>query len=378
MSRAWLIFTTKLLDLLAMRGWLLVLFLLPLLLGSIAGTANLANRAPVVELAIIDEDQTAASQTLIRRLAENDSLRIESSDASRQRLDRQQIDGLLTIREGYSDHLAVLNEADLWLEPASQSLTVSIIEEAVAAAVLPSYAHAVIMDRLTSRYQQLDRSPPDNLAAALQASMEAYAAGDARLNITYVGNVQPVPVLTHVVTDDSMEVFFLSIYAVLGGLVLAGDDLRRRLSVTHSGLLADYLATQGALLLIGSVQILLYSVVMARMMDLPVRPEQIGILMVFLILMLGISQLFQLIARRVRLFISLLILLVLAIAGGCFFQLPEKLLRLIGQYSPHGWALSRIRGFPTLPIGVPLLFTLLCLICGYLWQKHLAARPAAG
>lgn len=377
MSRAWLIFTTKLLDLLAMRGWLLALFLLPLLLGSIAGTANLANRSPVVELAVIDEDQSPASQNLINRLAANDSLRLHSSDHPRRLLDQQQIDGLLTIRKGYADHLAGLDDVDLLLEPASRSLTVTIIEEAVAAAVLPAHAHALITERLSQRYQQLDMIQPPDLAAGLQASMDAYAAGDARLNMTYIGEVQPVPVLTYVVTDDSMEVFFLSIYAVLGGLVLAGDDLRRRLSTTHSGLLADYIATQCALLLVGFAQILLYSTIMAGIMKLPLRVETVGLLTVFLILMLGISQPFQLIARGVRLFVSLLILLVLAIAGGSFFQLPGKLLRLIGQYSPHGWVLSRIRGFPALPVWVPLLIALFCLIFGYLWQKRQASRPAA-
>ena len=61
----------KLIDLLAMRGLMLTFALAPLILGLLAGTANLANQDPEIHLAIVDLDQTAASASLAARLRDS-------------------------------------------------------------------------------------------------------------------------------------------------------------------------------------------------------------------------------------------------------------------------------------------------------------------
>jgi len=119
------------------------------------------------------------------------------------------------------------------------------------------------------------------------------------------------------------------------------------------------------LYLLGLVQILCYTGAMRLLMGSPFVPGHVGTLAVYLLLMLGLGQLTVLFDAGHRLYFSLLVLLVMGIAGGVFFQLPEKILTGIGQYVPHGWALTRIREGVVLPVWIP----------GALGFLLLAARP---
>jgi len=199
--------------------------------------------------------------------------------------------------------------------------------------------------------------------------MAAYAVKEAKLKVTYIGSIRTVPTLTFVVSDYSMEVFFLSIYAVLGAITLSRSDLRRRLASTRRGLSLDYAASLIALFLLGLLQILLYTGAMRLLMQSPLRLSEILLLAVYLALVIGLGQLLSLLEHSLRLYLSLLILLLLSISGGCFFQLSEKLLSRIGQYTPQGWVLSRLKNYGALPVYVPLLAAVAMLLLGYFLQK---------
>jgi hypothetical protein len=109
-------------------------------------------------------------------------------------------------------------------------------------------------------------------------------------------------------------------------------------------------------------------------MHAPVKLADVGLLSVFLVLMLGLGQLLSLIGRNLRLYLSLFLLLLSAVAGGCFFQLSEKLLRTLGQYTPHGWLMSQLKGYPSQPFYLPLLLGFLLLALGYFLQISRVAK----
>ena len=361
----------KLIDLLAMRSLMVVLVAVPLALGLIAGSANLANQNPEVRLAIVDQDQTEASASLVGRLQQSGwtVVQADSADAQRQLL-RQKIDGIITIETGYSESLTTLEESKISYIQAEGSLVASIVREAVAAAIIPDYSKRAMLAEIEARYAKIGLIPPEDLAEQFVASMAAYAVKEARLKVTYVGSIQTVPTLTFVVSDYSMEVFFLSIYAVLGAITLSRSDLRRRLASTRHGLSLDYATSIIALFLLGLLQILLYTGSMRLLMQSPLRLSEILLLLVYLTVVLGLGQLLSLLEHSLRLYLSLLILLLLSIAGGCFFQLSEKLLSHLGQYTPQGWVLSRLKNYGALPFYVPLLAASAMLLLGFFLQKR--------
>ena len=373
-----IIFKLKAMDVLAMKGLVASLFLMPLLFGWIAGAANIANVAPDIRLALTDQDQTDASNQLIGRLLLNgwDITVTDEQEAARMMV-RNQIDGLVTVEAGYERSLADLDESYLYYEPAEGSLVTTVVREAIAAAVLPAHAEEVLLQRVRRRYAHIGKDIPNHLDQDFRTAMSEYASGKASLRIDYIGRIHTEPALTFVISDYAMEVFFLSIYAILGGLTLAGGGFRRRLASTNKGIAADYFSTLAALFCLGSLQIVLYSTVMSLAMQSVLRMQDLLYLMLFLLMMLGISQLFQLISQNIRLYLSLLTVLLLSIAGGCFFPLSELLMRSVGQFTPHGWTLGMIRGYPALPVFYPVALSVILILFGYYLQKYKAAGSVA-
>jgi hypothetical protein len=372
--RYWTILRLKLIDLLSIRGLMIIFAVIPLLLGLIAGTANLSNLRPDIRLAVADLDQTEDSLAMIGRLRENGwDVRVMSEKEAARMLLQKKVDGIVTIDKGYSDGLSDLKKPFLKYEELEGSLITTLVREAVSAAVLPDYSRRYLFERIRRRYEKTGQEMPAGLEETFAAAIDAYASGNARVNVKYIGSVKPVSVLTIVASDYSMEIFFLSIYAVLGIIILSGSDLRRRLAAARHGILLDYAASIAALFLVGLAQALIYTGAMRLLMQTVFRLGDFLLIAVFLLLMLGFGQLLSLIGQSLRLYLSLLLLLLSAIAGGCFFMLSEKLLAAVGQYTPHGWLLSRLRGYPALPVAAPLALALLLLGLGYWLQQRRVA-----
>lgn len=371
MKRFLLLLKLKLIDILSMRTLMLMVLLLPPLTGLVAGSANQANRQPDVRIAIVDMENSDASRALALGLTQNgwQTVTVSAAEAERLLL-RQAVDGVLQIEAGYAASLENLKRSALSYTPAEGSLVTTLVREAIAAVILPEYSRIRLLKQLEERYLAAGRPVPADQRAAFIKAMDHYAQQEAKLDVTYVGRTPNQPALTFVVNDYSMEVFFLSLFAVLGLIGITDLSLQRRLAATRGGLLTDHLVTLAALQLIGMVQIVLYMGAMQAVQATAFRLEDLLLLFVFTYLMLGIGQLLALIHKDLRTYLGLLLITLSAIAGGCFFQLPENMLRLVGQYVPHGWVLSTLRGFPALPPSVPLGLGTLLVLLGYVTRAR--------
>lgn len=382
MSRFFRLYRLKCLDLLNQPVMLSLLVLLPILFGLIAGTANTANDRPDIVLAVIDRDQSGMSRQVIRNLQDSGWKVLEPASANAAReverlLISQQIDGAITIQKGFDENLTESEEPGIEYTQAEGSLVTTLVREAIIAVILPEYSRRYMLGQLKQLYLEAGQPEPVKLEQQLADDIQTALLQKASLKIRYIGDLNLTPTLTFVVSDYSMEVFFLSIYAVLGSLALAQAALRQRLGSTSQGLALDYVVTLASLQSIGLLQILLYTAAMHLFMPRQtIRPTDLAWLGLFLFLMLGIGQVLSAIAESLRLYLSLMLLLVSAIAGGCFFQLSSDLLDRIGQYSPHGWVLSAIKGYPVLPVPFIGLFTGVLLILGYVLQRRRMLKQA--
>ncbi|MDW7658642.1 MAG: ABC transporter permease [Bacillota bacterium] len=371
MRRFLLLLKLKLIDILNMRTLMIMVMLLPPLTGLIAGSANQANRQPDIRIAIIDADNSDASQTLSDSLSQNGwHIVLVSATEAEKLLLRQDIDGVLRIDPGYEASLTDLKSSTLSYTPAEGSLVTTLVREAISAVILPEYSRINLLIRLQDQYRAANLTVPPDLAARFEQSMARFAQTKARLDVTYIGKVDNRPTLTYVVNDYSMEVLFLSLFAVMGMIGITDHAMQRRLATTRNGLLSDYLVSLAALQLIGMVQIVLYTAAMQIAMQTALPASDILLLFVFVYLMLGIGQLLALIHKDLRVYLGLLLLTFSAIVGGCFFQLPENILRQLGQYVPHGWILSTLRGYPSLSPLIPIMLSTLMLALGYATRVH--------
>jgi len=358
-------------DLVARRLLLIALLVIPVALGMVAGSANRVNADPAIRVALVDEDRTPASARLAERLGSAGwTLDVTDLAEAERGLGRGILDGVLVIRTGYEEGLADLRRPRVDYLQATGSLVTSIVQETVAAAVLPEFTRASLSQRLLDLYDRTGQPVPERLQERFDTTQRLYAETIAKFEVVYHSQIETTPTVTLVVSDYSMEVFFLSVYAVAGTIALSAGELRKRLASTAHGLALDYAATLSVLYLLGLVQILCYTGAMRLLMGSPFVPGHVGTLAVYLLLMLGLGQLTVLFDAGHRLYFSLLVLLVMGIAGGVFFQLPEKILTGIGQYIPHGWALTRIREGVVLPVWMPVALALLLLAAGLPLQRH--------
>lgn len=370
MSRLLRLLRLKLLDLLGRPSLWLLMLVLPVCFGLVAGAANEINRRPDIALAVTDHDDSAASRQLLASLADHGwDIRPADDAAAEILLLRQKVEGVVTIDAGFDAGLADIKEPHVHYTQVTGSLVTTVVREAIAAAILPIYSRRVLYSQLADLYTQSGQAVPADLQDRFSAELERSLQAESKVTIEYFGSLVITPTLTFVVSDYSLEVFFLSIYAVMGSLALAGQALRQRLGTTRDGLLLDYAISLLALLILGLLQISVYTLAMQLMMPTALRLADLGWLAVFLFFMLGFGQLLAMINESIRLFLSLLILLLLAVAGGCFFQLSSLLLSYIGQYTPHGWVLSRMRGYAALPAFWVILLALVLMVLGYWLQK---------
>lgn len=368
----------KLIDLLSYHRLIAVLFILPLLLGLISGVANLANHEMSISLAIVDNDKTLASRELSGKIGGDKwDIRITGEKEAHRLLYGNQIDGIIIINEGYAENLAELDAPVITFDQAENSLVTTIVRETATSAILPDHARITLLDKIISRYSELSRPVPEKLEERFLARISYYSGHDARLIINYIGRENIVPVITYVITDYSLQVFFLSIYAFMSVLLLARSDMRRRLATTGKGLLLDYIASIASILILGIIQITLFTFPMNFLMKTKTRPQEILYLAIFLFLLVGLGQLLQLVSTNLRLTLAMLLLIISATAGGSFFSLPETLLRKVGQYTPHGWVLSSISGYSALPFYWPFGLAVLLITAGYFLQIKMARLDAA-
>jgi hypothetical protein len=363
MKRMMRLILLKMSDLFNRPLMLVILFAIPLLLGFFAGASNQNNRRSDMVVAVVDEDQSMASRELIDTLQTNGcAVSLETPQSADRLILQQKVDGILHIRAGFDENLTNLLKPYLEYTPANDSLVTTMVQEAIAAALLPEFSRRSMTEQLLQIYQKNGMPIPANLVDRVAEQIRQINSSGNLLQVDYIGNMKLTPTLTFVVSDYSLEVFFLSIYAILGSLALSGLALKRRLAAASHGLTLDFLTTQISLLILGIIQILLYTGAMNTQMPDHANASDIGSLIVYLFLMLGLSQLLVLLDESVRLFLSLM----LSIAGGCFFSLSTIILTRVGLYTPQGWVLNRIRGVSVMPIPVVLLLTIAMMLVGYL------------
>jgi hypothetical protein len=361
----------KLLNLTAIRGLMILFMILPVLLGLVAGTSNMANQQPTVRLDVVDLEKSEASRELLSSLREQGwSVRTVAANEAQRDLLKHNVDGVITVKVGYEESLSNLDEVCVTYKAAEGSLLTTMVCEAIASRILPIYSRLLYLGQIADRYAAIGEPEPANLTAKFDQDATYFADHQARLDIIYTGAPVFATAQTYLVSDYSMEVFFLGIYAILGTLALSGSAFRRRLAATRHGLLLDYSLSIFSLFLLGLIQIILYTLAMCSLMKTPIRLHELGLLAICLLLVLGLGQLLNLIHDSLRLFLGLMFLLALSVGSGCFFQLSEKLITNLGQYLPQGWTLAALRCYPVLPAFVPIAAALFMLAAGYLVQVY--------
>ena len=174
------------------------------------------------------------------------------------------------------------------------------------------------------------------------------------------------------VPDVAVEVMFLSVFSLLSSLMLTDAAARRRMRSLPGGFPRDYLSTLFALILSGLVQLASMTGLTLLVMPGTSRPSNyLPVMAVLLLFMLAFGQLMALIPGDRRFVPASLILFVSVFIGGVLIRLPTLWMELIGQYTPHGWAMAELTGMgTTVGLAGAAGTGLLLLLLAYVMQRR--------
>lgn len=369
------VLTLKFRELFASPVVLIALLVLPILMGMAAGASNLHNRDPVIRVVVTDLDRTEVSRGLVAAL-ERQGWEVLEADKEEARglLDRKAVEGALVIEQGFAARMDSLVARRLTYTPAEGALTANRVLDALTYAVIPFKSRAVFLRQAEEIYKKSGLALPENFEERFDREMQSSLDGSAKQEFIYVGKPAEPPALSYAVNDYSLELLFLGFFALLGNISLSAPAIWQRLAAAPRGLARDYAATQIALFTAGLLQLLLYMGSMRALMGTVADARELYILSVFLLMSLAFAQALALLHESVRLFLGLILLFVLSVAGGCFIQLPERLIRLYGQYIPQGWALAALRGYPVPSAAYGVSASIAILVSLYFIRARKAVR----
>lgn len=363
------------LKLLLRRPLLLALCLiLPILLSLLAGATVERNDLAQLRAGYADLAGNEESSKLVHMLVASGMGWHPTDEAAISRaIELGQLDGALIIPPAFGDRQAVSQVDDAYAceyIPGKDSLADGLIRENFLVCLLALSAVGKLEKDLSTlpAAAQLSES---SLGRMLEASTEEARRQGASLKVD-LHNLDDQDVLPVIgVPDVAIEVFFLSIFSLLGSLLLADAATRQRLRSLPGGFRRDFLTSVLTLALTGCLQLVAMVGLTRLLLPGTSRPANYPIVMgVLLLFMLAYGQLVALIPGDRRFVPASLALFLSLMAGGGFIRLPSLWMEGLGQFTPHGWALAKLSGLPvTFPTAAMAASWLVLLLLAYFLQK---------
>lgn len=360
---------------------LAVCLLLPILLTLLAGSTTTKNDYSVLEAAYVDQAENFASGELISLL---DKGTISWSEMPQDKAERElqlgRLDGVVIIPAGYGETNdekdAAQNTYNFIYLDGDNDITTGLVRESLMVSAATVASEARQLESLRTLPEAADLSLSELREMLRQDTRRARDDG-ANLTVNFIGQTE-VPLGQIVeIPDFSVEVLFLSVFSLIGSLMLNETDTRRRLLSVAGGPARDYLATLLALVFSCVVQLSLMTGITTLLMPGTSRPPgYVFYMFILLLLMLAYGQIVALIPAETRIMPASLAMLVSVVAGGAFLRLPALWISSLGQLIPHGWVMARLSGLDTyVPPVVVILLSIAALIVAYYLQtstKHLS------
>lgn len=377
MRLRWLLTLIRLkLGMMARRPFLIAFCLImPVLMSLLAGSTLTRNDLSSVRGAYVDHAKNEFSEELVELLATSGLHWSEITEEESERaVATGAVDGVVLIPAHYGDK----NVTDQDIEepvvatylPGKNAIASDLVIESFLISALALTRETILIDDLLTMADGTV-SRGEMVARLHQSTDEARAAGASlKLDIHNLPPDQRAPIVH--IPDFAVEILFLSIFSLLGSLMMADAATQQRLRSIDGGPLRDYVSSLIALAVAGVIQLSLMVGLTRLIIPGVNRPNGYWLVMaVFLLLMLAFGQLVSLMPSEQRFVPASLLLFLSALIGGTFIKLPSVVIERVGQYTPHGWAFARLSGMSTtLPLAAIAGIGFGLLILSYILQTR--------
>lgn len=350
--------------------------IMPVLMSLLAGSTLTRNDLSAVRGAYVDIANNEMSTELVELLESSGLEWIElTENESSRAITTGTVDGVVIIPAHYGEQNTMDTEREESYTASylsgNNTIASDLVIESYLISALALTRESVLIEDLLTMTDGTSVSYDEMRTRLKQSADEARAEGASlKLEIHNLPADQSAPIVQ--IPDFAVEILFLSIFSLLGSLMMADPSTQQRLRSIHGGSLRDYISSLIALAIAGIIQSLMMAGFTQLMIPRVNRPDGYWLVMaVFLLLMLAFGQLVSLIPSEQRFVPASLLLFVSALVGGTFIKLPSAFVEHIGQYTPHGWAFARLSGMSTtLPLVAVAALGFVLLILSYVLQMH--------
>ncbi len=353
----------KLKMMLGDRLFFTVMIIIPLLITIAAGYALRYEKNNTIPVALVDEDRSDYSETLVREIGKKEGLSVAevSRSTALSLLEDNKIEQVFIIREGFGQSVKngeASGLIDLLSSPSSYSA--NFTSEVIAGEAIRMITGNMAANWVEEQYRKLGRDFDEALKQEVIRYNEDLWQPKPLMTIEYkelqgqeVKTADTIAMPAATATSAGLITAFIMFYILFSSGWLVEERTNGTLKRLAAGPRALYLSFTGnvlSLLIAGGIQILLFSLVDRLAFNVELFPGPLSYLVFFayLLSVIAISMfLSSILKTQAQLQAGAPVLALLTgFAGGCFWnfvEMPDRV-RQLSLYTPQGWALSGING----------------------------------
>lgn len=345
------------------RLFFAVMVILPLFITIAAGYALRYEKLNLIPIAVVDEDASGYSTKLLQRLSVKEGLKVFPVDRGKAllMLEGNKVEQVFIIKTGFEDRIRSGDSKELIDVVASpSSYSSSFTSEIVAGEVMRFITGDLAAEWVLKEYQENGKQVEKGLRDEILRYNEAFWEPKPLMTIEYkelqgksgLNSVKRITFPAATATSTGVIVAFLMFYILFSSGWLVEERTNgtiKRLAAGPGALFLSYAGSIFALLIAGSIQILMFSYIDKLLFDVELFPGGLSYLVVFIYLLAVISiSLFlsSLLRTQAQLQAGAPVLaLMTGFAGGCFWnfvEMPERI-KILSMFTPQGWVLDGIK-----------------------------------
>ncbi|MDI9514368.1 MAG: ABC transporter permease [Clostridiaceae bacterium] len=389
------IFKNRIRVILSDRMFIAAMLIIPLILALIMGYAQREEKLGYVPMAMVDEDGSTLSKTLVLRISQKEGLKVfpVNREEADELLENEKAEVAVFILEGFETAVeSGKTHGILELVRSPSTVSGEVIKEIVAAEVMRLKASEFAYDWISRRYQE--NSVKSKVSRQeIRDHVESYWKPVPPMTIAYEEikgdfvSMEDVSIPSHAAASAGVLVLFVMLTLIFGSGWICEERSNGTLSRIFSspgGLLPVFMGNTLALFVLGLFQTLFF-VAIQRILFGVIMLEGIypWLVMASYILCAAavsmlMSSLFKTAAQLQA--VAPVFSIITGLMGGCLWNLGgiPRDLQPISRLTPQGWALAAITalyaspdqsGYALPSIRILLAATVVMLILSYLFLR---------
>lgn len=343
------------------RLFLGAMVLIPLVITVATGYALRYEKLNVIPVAVVDEDKTGYSATLLERLSKKEGLKVYLVEREKgvEMLGGNEAEALFIIKKGFEEKIR-LGESEGLIDMAKSpsSFSADFVRELVAGEAMRFIANELAAGWVLKQYEQLEKPVDESFRDEVIKHADSQWEPRPLMTIRYVEleggkakELARISMPAATATSAGIIVVFIMFYILFSSGWLIEERINGTLKRLLSGpgaLGTFFSANILALMVSGIVQLAVFSIIdrLAFGVDLFPGVLSYAVFAAYLLAVISISLFLSSVLRtpaQLQAGAPALALLT-GFAGGCFWNfvdMPERLEQL-ALLTPQGWALKGI------------------------------------